>query len=346
MESKMDELDASPPRLEDDSEESKMVVSDEPSALTTSTDASSSVALPSEAVDPKVMEFLRILDEYRVKCEDEGNYAEAERASTQLDSLRNQEIKRSLKAVKARQLSERQEIQVAHNLQFQQFNEAWDKYLAEYDSMSQEYIAQMTQRHSQELRAFQEKMHSKLANKPAKFSKELLEWRRRQHMLAKAGNYAEAQRVKKIADDLEAKERAKMDTAFDSSFEAREAKFRAKQQAELNALLKRIDVRRKEHLSQRNQDSKRLLQRNRNVQSVLVSKQSVEERIAKNEIKTRLSRPRNGVFGQTKAAPSPSVSHAAASPKALARGGKSTKADGRTSPAPSAFLTDEHKLDS
>jgi hypothetical protein len=56
-------------------------------------------------------------------------------------------------------------------------------------------------------------------------------------------------------------------------FARREVKFRLRQQSELQALLKRIEVRRKEHLKQRTLDSKRLLQRNRNVQAVLESKQ-------------------------------------------------------------------------
>lgn len=49
-----------------------------------------SSATPSEEADPKVMEFLRILEEYRAKCETEGNYLEAGRASEQLDTLRKQ----------------------------------------------------------------------------------------------------------------------------------------------------------------------------------------------------------------------------------------------------------------
>lgn len=43
-----------------------------------------------EGADPKVLEFLRILDEYRQKCEEEGNYMEAERATRQLETLRKQ----------------------------------------------------------------------------------------------------------------------------------------------------------------------------------------------------------------------------------------------------------------
>ncbi len=253
--------------------------------------------LPSEVTDPKVMEFLRILDEYRLKCEDEGNYEEAERASKQLDNLRKQEMKRQVKALKARQISERQDIQIAHNLQFAEFNAAWDRYMGEFDQMAQQYIRQMTERHAEELRAFQEEQHKRMQERPPKFSKELLEWRRRQQLLARQKNYAEAQKIKRIADMMEAKERSKLDGDWQNTFGSKEQKCRAQQQAELSALLKRIDVRRKEHLAQRALDSKRLLQRNRNVQAVLGSKQAVEERISKNEIQGRLSRPRKGVIG-------------------------------------------------
>ena len=71
-------------------------------------------------------------------------------------------------------------------------------------------------------------------------------------------------------------------------FARKEAKFRLQQQSELQALLKRIEVRRKEHLKQLEIDSKRLLQRNRNVQAVLESKQTVESHRLHQEIKKNL----------------------------------------------------------
>ena len=46
---------------------------------------------PGEEPDPKVLEFLRILEQYRRKCEKEGNYLEADRAHQQLEMLRKQE---------------------------------------------------------------------------------------------------------------------------------------------------------------------------------------------------------------------------------------------------------------
>ncbi|RLN89086.1 hypothetical protein BBJ28_00014663 [Nothophytophthora sp. Chile5] len=223
--------------------------------------------------DPKVMEFIAILEEYRLKCEEDGNYLEAQRADSQLTALRRQEFKRQSKSLKARQIAERQDVQIAHNMQFNDFNQAWDQYMEEYDRMAQAYVKQMTEKHAVDLAAFQDKLQQEILERPPKFSKELIEWRRRQHRLAQQKSYADAQKIKQIADEVEADERAKMGDEFRAVFARKEAKLRQQQQAELTALLKRIDGRRKEHLKQRNLDSKRLLQRNRNVQSVLESKQ-------------------------------------------------------------------------
>ncbi|GMF26058.1 unnamed protein product [Phytophthora lilii] len=226
--------------------------------------------------DPKVLEFIAILKEYRLKCEEDGNYLEAQRADSQLTALRRQEFKRQSKSLKARQIAERQDVQIAHNMQFNDFNQAWDQYMEEYDRMAQAYVKQMTEKHAADLAAFQDKLQQEILERPPKFSKELIEWRRRQHRLAQQKSYAEAQKIKQIADEVEADERAKMSEELRAVFARKEAKLRQQQQAELAALLKRIDGRRKEHLKQRNLDSKRLLQRNRNVQSVLESKQVAE----------------------------------------------------------------------
>ena len=248
---------------------------------------------PLEGPDPKVIEFLRILEEYRIKCEDEGNYLEAGRAHKQLGILRKQEEKRQQKAVRARHISERQDVQLAHNMQFSEFNSAWDKYMEEYDNMAQMYIQQMTERHAVVLLEFQKQLRQELSSKPPKWSRELLEQRRKQHINARNKMYVEAQKLKKVCDKVEEKERREMEQSTAVIFARREAKFRQHQQTELQALLKRIECRRKEHIKQRSLDSKRLLQRNRNVQSVLESKQTVEsqrlfENIKKSLLQTSL----------------------------------------------------------
>lgn len=250
--------------------------------------ADSRVLSATEGPDAKVVEFMRILEEYRVKCEEEGNYLEAGRAHKQLQILRIQEEKRQQKAIKVRQITERQDVQLAHNMQFSDFNGSWDKYMEEYDNMAQIYIQQMTERHAIVLLEYQKQLRAELASKPPKWSKELLEWRRRQHILARGKKYADAQKLKRIADKAEQKEREDMEQAQAVVFARREAKYRLQQQSELQALLKRIEGRRKEHIKQRNLDSKRLLQRNRNVQAVLETKQNVESQKLFSEIKKNM----------------------------------------------------------
>ncbi len=231
---------------------------------------------PEEGPDPKVLQFLMILEEYRIKCEEEGAYLEASRAHKQLGILRKQEEKRQQKVIQARHVSERQDVQLAHNLQYQEFNKAWDKYLEEYDAMAQMYIQQMTERHALVLLEFQKQLREELANKPPKWSRALLDQRRKQHINARNKNYVMAQKLKKISDRNEEKERQQMEEEQALIFARREAKFRQQQQTELQALLKRIECRRKEHIKQRELDTKRLLQRNRNVQAVLETKQNAE----------------------------------------------------------------------
>lgn len=241
--------------------------------------------VPVEGPDPKVLQFLSILEEYRLKCEEEGNYLEASRAYKQLGVLRKQEEKRQQKVIQARHISERQDVQLAHNMQFSEFNKQWDKYLTEYDQMAQMYIQQMTERHALVLLEFQKQLRDELQGKPPKWSRALLDQRRKQHINARNKNYALAQKLKKLSDINEEKERRALEQSQAVAFARREAKFRMQQQSELQALLKRIECRRKEHIKQRELDTKRLLQRNRNVQAVLENKQAAESQKLFAEIK-------------------------------------------------------------
>ena len=46
------------------------------------------------APDSKVLDFLRLLEEYRRKCEEEGNYAEARKSKSKFDELLKKETVR------------------------------------------------------------------------------------------------------------------------------------------------------------------------------------------------------------------------------------------------------------
>jgi hypothetical protein len=111
--------------------------------------------------------------------------------------------------------------------------------------------------------------------------------------LCRQKKYGEAARIKAVADELERRERAKLDEERLSSFAQKEAKFRTQHAAELQALLKRIETRRAEHVKQRDLDSKRLVQRNKNVMAVLEQRQLAEEAKKVAEIRAQLAPPRS-----------------------------------------------------
>ncbi len=53
--------------------------------------------------DSKVLDFLRLLEEYRRKCEEEGNYAEAKKSRSKFEELLKKETIRQKNNIRAAQ---------------------------------------------------------------------------------------------------------------------------------------------------------------------------------------------------------------------------------------------------
>lgn len=53
--------------------------------------------------DTKVLDFLRLLEEYRRKCEEQGNYAEARKSRAKFDELLKKETQRQKNNIRAAQ---------------------------------------------------------------------------------------------------------------------------------------------------------------------------------------------------------------------------------------------------
>ena len=51
--------------------------------------------------DSKVLDFLRLLEEYRRKCEEEGNYGEAKKARSKFEELLKKETIRQKNNIRA-----------------------------------------------------------------------------------------------------------------------------------------------------------------------------------------------------------------------------------------------------
>merc|ERR1712000_116849 len=108
-----------------------------------------------------IQDFLDILEKHRVQCQKDGKFQEAELAKQRLIELRAQETQRKRDNLRSKQLSERLEVEEAHLLEFNQFNQAWD-------ARQQQYFE-----HAQELEEFRERNEAQHAL-TAKPSTELL----------------------------------------------------------------------------------------------------------------------------------------------------------------------------
>ena len=82
-----------------------------------------------QATNTQITLQLLINLEYRVKCEEGGNYVEAARAHKQFGIVRVQEVRRQQKAVQSRHNLEKEDIQSAHDKQFRDFGVAWTNYM-------------------------------------------------------------------------------------------------------------------------------------------------------------------------------------------------------------------------
>ena len=132
----------------------------------------------------------------------------------------------------------------------------------------------MKEQHSHSLERFLEELEIEAQSKTPLWSKELKQFKKREKILAYQENYCEAQKVKVIVDALEKDEQEKaMVARRDGTIARKETSFRQKQEAEVQVLLKRIRFQREANKKRYDSDCKRLLQRNRNIQESLKSKQ-------------------------------------------------------------------------
>ena len=90
------------------------------------------------------------------------------------------------------------------------------------------------------------------------------------------------------ADLLEEFERNKLEAEMQAVLQKKEAKLRHTQQLALAALLKRIQRDRNEQLKHRQQDSQRLIQRNKNILNDLLNKQTSETKRTLDHLKQTL----------------------------------------------------------
>lgn len=159
--------------------------------------------------------------------------------------------------------------------------------MSDYEATAYLSLEKLKEKHMLEFQQFQDKIRRELRAR-MKFSKDLLELRDKEAKLVRMKRYEEAEKVKMKADLLEEFERNKLEAEMQAVVQKKEAKLRHQQQLALAALLKRIQRDRNEQLKHRQQDSQRLIQRNKNILNDLLNKQNAETKRTLENLKQTL----------------------------------------------------------
>lgn len=225
--------------------------------------------------DQDLQTFIENLEQLRHKYQTEGNYEEAHNIKLRLHQLRDDVENRRRKELRDQQLAERLGVEEAHMKELQEFNEIWDRKVAEFEAHAQSLQQQLDARHKADLAAYMQKAQAETAPTAPRWSKELLNLRRIQEMQAKTKSYDTAHKTKSEADQLEAKEHALWKAKRDLKLQTLEEQFKNKQNLEMAGLVKRIQSGREEQKQCRRSELERLLQRYHNVKAQLESQQKI-----------------------------------------------------------------------
>ncbi|KAJ9470972.1 immunodominant antigen [Diplonema papillatum] len=232
------------------------------------------IAAVGTGTEVQLDEYISILAKYRHTCEKRSNYKEAELVQHVLKQLRLEEENRHVYALTQQQDLERQGLEEAHMLEFQNFNQIWNEKIDSFEEHQLECEAVMLEQHSMELTKFHGAMTAE-APKRAKFSKDLLNLRKIQETLAKQKNYVEAQKVKLKADRLETIELERINRERGDRYAKKESKILVRHRHELLAMRKRMERGRIELERRRKKEMEMLLQRYNNVKRGLLGQHNI-----------------------------------------------------------------------
>jgi len=225
--------------------------------------------------DYKVIDFMRILEEYRIQCEQKGNYQEAGQAQAKFEELRVKESQRQKNALLAEQEKELQMIESAQKKQFIDFSQSWDNYMNDYEAVAFLSIEKLREKHLNEIAVLKDTVRREIVSNYV-HPQEVLELRRKEHLYVSKKNYEQAEEIRRQIVILEEYEKVDMEAQIEEAFERREGALKIKQHKALTVLMNRIQRDRNEQLHHRQQDSQRLLQRNKNILKGLLNKQTAE----------------------------------------------------------------------
>lgn len=223
----------------------------------------------------EILNRIEALEKHRMECDQQGRYDEADLAKTMLQQLSDEMESRRREQLRTQQLNDRLGVEEAHMHELQEFNEIWDRKIAEFEAHAANLSGTLSARHNHEYRDSMEKYRLETEPKTPRWSRDLLNLRKIQETLAKQKNYAEAKKTKDHADTMEQKEHNAWKSKRDRKIATLEEQYLRKQELEMGGLLKRIASGREEQQQARKTELSRLLQRYHNVKTQQESQHTI-----------------------------------------------------------------------
>ena len=158
-----------------------------------------------EEGEADIEEFIDILEHHCSDCEKQGKYVEAEMAKNRIKELKEQKKQMDLDELQTRQQNENIELEETHILEFNNFNQEWDKRMNEFQMHSSQLVKALEEKHIQQHEEYRNGLEEKIAFR-FKPSPELLNLKRIQTNLARQKEYKEAHQVQVRSQKLEKQE--------------------------------------------------------------------------------------------------------------------------------------------
>jgi len=104
-----------------------------------------------EGGEENIQNLIDVLEEHRKTCEVEGKYVEAEMAKNRIAELKSQDFNRKREELLFNQAKEREEVEQAHILEYQEFNKNWDDLMAKTQEENIQVTRGLEDKHVREL---------------------------------------------------------------------------------------------------------------------------------------------------------------------------------------------------
>lgn len=233
-----------------------------------------------ENKEPSLEEYIEILTNHQKTCEEEGKYVEAEMAMNRVKELKEQLKNKNDFELQERHEGDLAELEETHIMEFNQFNQEWDKIMNQFQIHASELIKSLEEKHDAQLQEEREMVIQKIGDRYKK-SPELLSLISTQKNLAKQKEYREAHKIQIEAQELEKKEMQKYHQERQERVEKYERKIIQAQEKEMESLRKRIIAGENEQKKERALKLERMFQRYQNSKAELQGQQKKDKNLLK-----------------------------------------------------------------